>query len=103
MANEVRVDPELLRAGGRACRAVGDGIGRSVSDVEPETVGAQKALPGWATAKALNDVLWWWRDDLEKLEKRLDATADALEACAQDYRTTDQANADHFYRAQRPW
>jgi hypothetical protein len=103
MSNEVRMDPELLRTGGRACRAVGDGIGRSVSDVEPETVGAQKALPGRVTANALNDLLWWRRDDLTKLEQRLDATAEVLEACAQDYQTTDQADADHFYQAQRPW
>ncbi len=37
-----------------------------------------------------------------RLGKRLDATADALEACARDYRNADDATQDHFNAAVRP-
>lgn len=103
MSDEVRVDPSVLNAGATVCRDVRAGIGSRVSDVEPETVAAQDGLPGWSTARALKDLTWWWRDDLDRLGKRLGSTADALDACATDYTTTDRANADHFYHAERSW
>lgn len=102
-AGEVRVDPDKLRTAGLACGDLRDTLGHSIADVEPETVAAKRALPGFLMQNALQDVLWWWRDDLTRFGKRLDATADALEACARDYEQADHASASHFYSAERPW
>jgi len=103
MPDEVRVDPALLRAGAAACRDVHQGITPSLSDVEPQTIAAEQALPGWATATVLKDIVWWWRDDVSGLGRVLGTTADALEACAHDYDLTDHANAAHFDQVRRPW
>jgi hypothetical protein len=62
--------------------------------VRPRT--RARGLSCWYTRRALEDLLWWWRDDLSKLGKYLDTFGGALEACARDYAHTDKASADHF-------
>ena len=99
--DEVRVEPARLTAAAQVCRDARDGLGRAVSDVEPETIAADKGLNGWASQRALQDLLGWWRDDLSKLGKRLDATAEGLTACADAYARSDAASAGTFATAER--
>ena len=103
MADEVRVDPAVLRSAASRCRDLHGGLNASLSDVEPETVAADSGLPGWQTRQALRDLLWWWRDDLKKLGARLESVAGALDRSALDYEHTDHTNAAYFREAVLPW
>lgn len=96
MADEVRADPQLLRAKAQSCLDLHGSLRSSLSDVEPETVAADRGLSGWQTQAALQQLLWWHRDDVAKLGTELQDMADALGRCAADYEHTDQASADHF-------
>lgn len=100
---EVRVDPGVLRRGALAAENLRETLGRLLADVEPGSATGNKALPGWLTGQALGDVMWRWRDDLARLQGRLEAIVEALDACARDYAGTDHANASNFDAALRPW
>ena len=53
-------------------------------------------MSGWYTQRALDDLLWWWRDDVTKLGGYLDTFGGALQACANDYRRADRASVWNF-------
>lgn len=97
MADEVRADPQLLRAKAQACLDLRGSMNSSLSDVEPETVAADRGLNGWFTQRALQQLLWWHRDDVAKLGTELQELADALGRCAADYQHSDHASEDYFY------
>jgi len=97
-----QVDPSTLVVGAAACRDLRGSMGTGLADVEAGSTTAQAGLAGWRTRRALEELLWWWRDDLDRLGRRLDATADALEACARGYRNADEVGQDSFDAALRP-
>ena len=43
--------------------------------------------------------MWAWNDDVTRFAAYLGTLGEGLSGCARDYRTTDQANADHIYAA----
>jgi hypothetical protein len=96
VADEVRVDPSVLRAGTRVCGDLHAEVIRDEAGIEGATTDAARGLSGWYTKRALEDLLWWWRDDLSKLGGYLDKFGGALEACACDYEHIDKASADNF-------
>lgn len=96
MTGEVRVDPHVLVTSARACEAVRASVGRDLADVEPETVDAARGLSGWYTQRALEDLVWWWHDDLDKLGRYLDTFAQALQTVGRDYQASDHASVERF-------
>lgn len=96
MPGEVRVDPAVLDAKAGASADLRGALSKDVTDVEPETARAAKSLAGWSTGRAVEDLLWFWRDDLTRLGSSLDAITAGLTACARDYRHSDRASADNF-------
>ncbi|HWG99305.1 MAG TPA: type VII secretion target [Pilimelia sp.] len=96
MGEELRVDPAVLSAAAGACQRFGEATARQWRRVEPETVDAARALPGWRTARALQDTLGAWEDDMTRLVAHLQRLGTALEECAADYRRADAASAGHF-------
>jgi len=103
VAQETRVDPQHLQAGAGVCRDLRQGMGRMVSEAEPETETAIAGLPGWQFRRALQHLLETRRDDLRRLGQRLDSTAQALEGSAAAYARNEGANAALFRRAEQPW
>ncbi|GIH07319.1 hypothetical protein Rhe02_53860 [Rhizocola hellebori] len=103
VGRETRVDPQRLLASASVCRDLRSGIGRMISEVEPETEAAIGATPGWLFRKALQDLMEAQRDDMRRLGQRLDSTAQALESSAGDYTRGENANAASFRRAEQPW
>ena len=93
---EVRVEPAVLETASRVCEDLRARLRRGVQDVEPGTESAVSGLPGWHTREALEELMWTWREDFQKLSGYLETLADALRAAAKDYRHTDEANAAHF-------
>jgi hypothetical protein len=96
MSSEVRVDPARLESAARVTESLRESLRSGLTDVEPETMQAARDLAGWRTGRSVEDLAWWWRDDLAKLDRRLDALADGLSWCARDYRYTDHASAENF-------
>jgi hypothetical protein len=96
VADEIRVDPPVLEAGARACGDLHAELVRDEAGIESATIDAARALTGWYTRRALEDLLWWWRDDLTKLGGYLDKFGGALQACANDYQHADRASAWNF-------
>jgi hypothetical protein len=96
LANEVHVDPTVLAAAAKACDGLRDSLSHDVADVEPETIDAARGLPGWYTKRALEDLLWWWRDDLTKLGRYLDTFSGALQTAGHDYQVSDHSSVDRF-------
>jgi hypothetical protein len=103
VAQETRVHPHHLQAAAGVCRDLRSGMGRMVSDVEPETEAAIAGLPGWQFRRALQELLETRRDDLRRLGQRLDSTAEALDSSAAAYTRNESANAALFRRAEQPW
>jgi hypothetical protein len=103
MGQEMRVDPRHLLTGAGVCRDLRGGMGRMVSDVEPETDAAVAGLPGWQMRRALQQLLETRRDDLRRLGQRLDSMAEALDRSAAAYTRDESANAALFRRAEQPW
>jgi hypothetical protein len=98
---EVRVDPSVLDRAASACDGLRVELTSDEADVEPATTGAMSGLAGWGIRGALDQVLWWWRDDLTKLGGYLDGYGDALRGCARDYRVTDRADSGRFLYLKR--
>jgi uncharacterized protein YukE len=96
LADEVRVDPSVLRAGARACSDLRNELSRDEADVEDSTESAASALSGWYTGDAVEQLLWWYRENLSGTAKYLGKFGDALESSARDYEHTDRANAWNF-------
>lgn len=96
MATEVQVDPAVLEAMARVAGDLQAAVRTDVTDVEPETAAAARALTGWQTGRAIEALMWWWRDDLTRLSGRLGVISDGLMLCARDYRYSDQASAQNF-------
>jgi hypothetical protein len=96
VADEVRVDPHVLETAVGVCGDLHAEVTRDEAGVEPATVAAAHGLPGWYTNRALEDLVWWWRDDLTKLGTYLDRLGEAFHACALDYGHADRASAGNF-------
>ncbi|GAB3808648.1 hypothetical protein [Micromonospora zhanjiangensis] len=102
MPDEIRVEPAVLDAGALAMVDLRETLLKDVTDVTPETEQAARDLAGWSTALAVENLLWFWRDDLRKLAAQFESGTDGLRGCARDYRQTDHASAEHF-RAAGGW
>ncbi|MDT4987443.1 MAG: hypothetical protein QOI74_1537, partial [Micromonosporaceae bacterium] len=63
VADEVRVDPAVLRTGARVCGELHAALTRDEAGIEGATTDAARGLEGWYTKRALEDLLWWLRDD----------------------------------------
>ena len=96
MGAEVRVEPALLEQAQQVCAELRAEVTRDEHDVEGATQDAWRGLAGWGTQRALEDLLWWWRDDAAKLGKYLTTFGTALHDTASDYRASDHASADLF-------
>ncbi|WP_223874481.1 MULTISPECIES: type VII secretion target [Salinispora] len=96
MSDEVRVDPLALDSQARVAEDVAAALEHDLIDVEPESVQAVQDLSEWRTGRAVEDLVWFWRDDLKKLTGQVNGVAEGLRQCARDYRHTDTASADHF-------
>lgn len=96
MASEMRADPHVLKTSAAACEALRGSVGRNLADVEPETVDAARGLSGWYTQRALEDLVWGWHDDLDKLGRYLDTFAQALQTVGRDYQVSDHASVERF-------
>lgn len=96
MSDEVRVDPAVLDAGAGVAEGLRDTLRAGLTDVEPETMAAARALAGWLTGRSVEGLAWRWRDDLASLGTRLTGLADGLALSARDYRYVDRASADNF-------
>ena len=96
MAAEVRVDPALLDKARAVCGDLRTATARDEHDVEGATTDAGRGVAGWATQRALEDLLWFWRDDTDRLGKYLTTFGDALQHTAEAYRRSDQASAGLF-------
>lgn len=103
VAEETVVQPHLLRGRAGDCRDLRSGIGRMMSDVEPETSSAAGGLQGWMFRRALQELLQKQNEDMTKLGSRLEATAVALEQSATAYERGERVNAELFRRAEQPW
>jgi uncharacterized protein YukE len=93
---EVRVEPAILADGAGILRELQTALTSAVADIEPETSSAVHGIRGWQSGSALEGLLWRWKDDLGALGGHLDRLADAIDACARDYRFADTASADAF-------
>lgn len=96
MVDEVRVDPSVLRRATAACGDLHAEVSRDEVGIEGATAAALAGLPGWLARSALEQLLWWWRDDLAKAGSYLDKFGAALDTCARDYEHSDRANAENF-------
>lgn len=96
MSPDVRVDPAILESAGRSADGLRQAVADELADVEPETAQVAKELGGWLTGSASDQLLRWWREDLDGLTARLDHMAEGLGLCARDYRHSDHASADNF-------
>ena len=93
---EVRVEPAILAGRAGIVRELQAALTSAVADVEPETSSAVHGVRGWQSGRALECLLWRWKDDLGALGGHLGRLADALDSCARDYRFSDTASADAF-------
>jgi hypothetical protein len=96
MAAEVKVDPALLDRAHGVCSDLRAECARDEHDVEGTTTDAGRGLAGWGTQKALENLLWFWRDDITRLGAYLDKFGNALQQTGAAYRESDQASADLF-------
>jgi hypothetical protein len=96
MAAEVRVDPALLDKAQAVCSELRAETARDEHDIEGATADAGRGVTGWGTQRALEDLLWFWRDDLDRLGSYLTTFGDALQHTAAAYRRSDQASVDLF-------
>ena len=102
MADEVRADPAVLYGLGRAARGLRDALTEGLTDVEPETAEAARAMRGWHIGGVLDQLMWDWRDDVAGRARHLDGLASALDGCARDYEHSDTASAHGFASLARP-
>jgi hypothetical protein len=79
-----------------ACRDIRTSMDPAVVNLERPTLAVRAALPGWRTGVVLEELQCWWADDLGRFARRLEGTADGLEACARDYAGADEANSMNF-------
>ncbi|MBV1854604.1 hypothetical protein [Catellatospora tritici] len=100
---EIRVEPATLQAAADVCRTLRQATARAAEGVHTDTDAASRAMPGWELASALRDLHSQWEDDLARLCKGLNHTADGLDECARQYQASDHASMDNFYAAQHPW
>lgn len=96
VAGEVRVEPALLDRAQQVCVTLREQVAADGHGVEDVTTEAARGLPGWATQRALEDLAWWWRDDLTRLGGYLDKFGAALHQTAAAYRSSDHASVDLF-------
>ncbi len=96
MAAEVSVEPALLERAQQVCESLRDQMASSEHGVEDVTTDAARGLAGWGTQRALEDLAWWWHDDLTRLSGYLNKFGAALHQTAAAYRVSDQAGRDLF-------
>ena len=96
MAAEVRVDPELLRKAQQVCSDLHAEVAADEHEIDAVTVDAARGVAGWGMQRALEDLVWWWRDDLTRLGGYLDTFGDALAQAAAAYERSDHASMDLF-------
>ena len=93
---EVRVDPSALQRQSVRSADLRETLARVMADVEAETIDAARGLSGWSAGRALEDVLWWWRDAVGAFVGQVDGFGEALRECAMNYRRTDGAAPARF-------
>ena len=96
MGAEVRVEPALLDKAQQVCESLHAEVARDELGIDAVTEDAARGLAGWVMQRALGDLVWWWRDDLDKLGRYLDVFGDALHQAAEAYRQSDHASQDLF-------
>ena len=94
---QLDVDLGVLRGSTQALRDVRMSMDKAVANLQPPTLAATGALPGWHTARALGDLLAWWGDDLGTFGVHLGETADAMAACVRDYEAGAEASEQYFW------
>lgn len=63
MSDEVCVDPLALDSQARVAEDVAAVLEHDLIDVEPESVQAVQDLSEWRTGRAVEDLVWLWRDE----------------------------------------